>query len=76
MIIVFFQDGMVRLMGNHLIIPGGTRPIDATGKYVIAFIILNVIIFNTIIITILKIIILRIIIINIMIILLLVIPVD
>ena len=62
---------MVRLMGNHLIIPGGTRPIDATGKYVIAFIILNIII-----ITILKIIILRIIIINIMIILLLIIPVD
>ena len=28
----FFQDGMVRLMGNHLIIPGGTRQIDATGK--------------------------------------------
>ena len=27
-----FQDGMVRLMGNHLIIPGGTRQIDATGK--------------------------------------------
>lgn len=26
------QDGMVRLMGNHLIIPGGTRQIDALGK--------------------------------------------
>ena len=25
---------MVRLMGNHLIIPGGTRAIDATGKFI------------------------------------------
>ena len=25
---------MVKMMGNHLIIPGGTRTIDATGKYV------------------------------------------
>ena len=23
------------MMGNHLIIPGGTRPIDATGKFVL-----------------------------------------
>ena len=28
------QDGVVRLMGNHLIIPGGTRTIDATGKFI------------------------------------------
>ena len=28
------QDGVVRLMGNHLIIPGGTRAIDATGKFI------------------------------------------
>ena len=26
---------MIRLMGNHLIIPGGTRTIDATGKFII-----------------------------------------
>ena len=26
---------MIRMMGNHLIIPGGTRPIDATGKFVL-----------------------------------------
>merc|ERR1712227_1194038 len=26
---------MVRLMGNHLIIPGGTRQIDATGKFIL-----------------------------------------
>ena len=33
-LIISFQDGVVRLMGNHLIIPGGTRTIDATGKYI------------------------------------------
>jgi len=32
---VYIEDGMVRLMGNHLIIPGGTRPIDATGKFIL-----------------------------------------
>jgi hypothetical protein len=26
------QDSVVRMVGNHLIIPGGTRTIDATGK--------------------------------------------
>ena len=25
---------MIKMMGNHLIIPGGTRSIDATGKLV------------------------------------------
>jgi len=32
---VYIEDGMVRLMGNHLIIPGGTRQIDALGKFVL-----------------------------------------
>jgi len=32
---VYMEDGMIRLMGNHLIIPGGTRAIDATGKYIL-----------------------------------------
>jgi len=32
---VYIEDGIVRLMGNHLIIPGGTRQIDATGKFVL-----------------------------------------
>jgi len=31
---IYIEDGVVRLMGNHLIIPGGTRTIDATGKYI------------------------------------------
>ena len=26
---------MIRMMGNHLIIPGGTRSIDACGKFVL-----------------------------------------
>ena len=26
---------MIRMMGNHLIIPGGTRAIDATGKFIL-----------------------------------------
>ena len=26
------QDSVVRMVGNHLIIPGGTRSIDATGR--------------------------------------------
>jgi len=32
---IYIEDGMIRMMGNHLIIPGGTRPIDATGKFVL-----------------------------------------
>jgi len=32
---VYIEDGVVRLMGNHLIIPGGTRQVDATGKFVL-----------------------------------------
>jgi len=32
---IYIEDGMIRLMGNHLIIPGGTRAIDATGKFVL-----------------------------------------
>jgi len=32
---VYIEDGIVRLMGNHLIIPGGTRQIDAIGKFVL-----------------------------------------
>merc|ERR1711971_662472 len=31
---IYIEDGVVRLMGNHLIIPGGTRAIDATGKFI------------------------------------------
>ena len=31
----YSQDGMIRMMGNHLIIPGGTRPIDACGKFLL-----------------------------------------
>merc|ERR1719500_2243390 len=32
---VYMEDGMIRMMGNHLIIPGGTRAIDATGKFIL-----------------------------------------
>lgn len=32
---VYIEDGIVRLMGTHLIIPGGTRQIDASGKFVL-----------------------------------------
>jgi len=32
---IYIEDGVIRMMGNHLIIPGGTRPIDATGKFVL-----------------------------------------
>lgn len=32
---IYIEDGVIRLMGNHLIIPGGTRTIDATGKFII-----------------------------------------
>lgn len=31
---VYVEDSTVRMVGNHLIIPGGTRVIDATGKYI------------------------------------------
>lgn len=31
---IYIEDSTVRLIGNHLIIPGGTRAIDATGKFV------------------------------------------
>jgi len=31
---VYIEDTTVRMVGNHLIIPGGTRTIDATGKYI------------------------------------------
>ena len=68
---------MVRLMGNHLIIPGGTRPIDATGKYVIiiiiSIIILSIIIF---ILDIIIFIVVNIIIFNVVLILLLIKPAD
>merc|ERR1711892_113383 len=29
------RDGVIRMMGNHLIIPGGTRQIDASGLFVL-----------------------------------------
>ena len=32
---VYIEDCRIKQMGTHLIIPGGTRVIDATGKYVI-----------------------------------------
>ncbi len=32
---VYIEDCRIKQMGSHLIIPGGTRVIDATGKYVI-----------------------------------------
>ena len=32
---VYIEDSIVKQVGNHLIIPGGTRVIDATGKWVI-----------------------------------------
>lgn len=31
---VYIEDGRIKQMGSHLIIPGGTRVIDAAGKYV------------------------------------------
>ena len=31
---VYIEDTTVRMVGNHLIIPGGTRTIDASGKYI------------------------------------------
>lgn len=32
---IYIEDSVVRMVGNHLIIPGGTRSIDATGKYIL-----------------------------------------
>ena len=32
---VYIEDSIIKQVGNHLIIPGGTRVIDATGKWVI-----------------------------------------
>ncbi len=32
---VYIEDGKIKQVGNHLIIPGGTRVIDATDKFVI-----------------------------------------
>jgi dihydropyrimidinase len=32
---VYIEDCRVKQIGNHLIIPGGTRVIDATGKFII-----------------------------------------
>jgi len=29
---VYMEDYVIRMIGKHLIIPGGTRVIDATGK--------------------------------------------
>ena len=31
---VYIEDSRIKQLGNHLIIPGGTKIIDATGKYV------------------------------------------
>ena len=32
---VYIEDGIIKQIGNHLIIPGGTRVIDANGKLVL-----------------------------------------
>ena len=32
---VYIEDSIIKQVGKHLIIPGGTRVIDATGKWVI-----------------------------------------
>jgi dihydropyrimidinase len=32
---VYMEDNSIRMVGKHLIIPGGTRIIDATGKYLL-----------------------------------------
>ena len=32
---IYIEDSTVRMVGNHLIIPGGTRTIDATGKFIL-----------------------------------------
>lgn len=31
---VYIEDSMIRMVGQHLIIPGGSRSIDATGMYI------------------------------------------
>lgn len=32
---VYVEDGMIKRIGKNLIIPGGTRTIDARGKYIL-----------------------------------------
>lgn len=32
---IYIEDGVVRQVGKHLIIPGGARTIDATGKFIL-----------------------------------------
>ena len=32
---VYIEDSRIKQMGSHLIIPGGTRVIDATGKFIL-----------------------------------------
>ena len=32
---VYIEDSRIKQMGSHLIIPGGTRVIDATGKLIL-----------------------------------------
>lgn len=32
---IYIEDSIIKQVGNHLIIPGGTRVIDALGKWVI-----------------------------------------
>ncbi|CAH1105718.1 unnamed protein product [Psylliodes chrysocephalus] len=32
---IYIEDGIIKQMGNNLIIPGGTRVIDARGKYIL-----------------------------------------
>lgn len=32
---VYIEDGIIKQLGRNLIIPGGTRVIDARGKYVL-----------------------------------------
>ncbi|KAG5875406.1 hypothetical protein JTB14_030933 [Gonioctena quinquepunctata] len=32
---IYIEDGIIKQMGKNLIIPGGTRVIDARGKYIL-----------------------------------------
>lgn len=32
---IYVEDGIIKQLGRNLIIPGGTRVIDARGKYII-----------------------------------------
>lgn len=32
---IYIEDGKISMMGSNLIIPGGTRVIDARGRYVL-----------------------------------------